>query len=73
VVVLPYLNAAQAAHPALPASVAFLRAAGIPVLLGGDGFTPSTATSTTTPGPPPSTHSPAAPRRTASGPSRSPT
>ena len=40
VVVLPYLNAAQAAHPTLPTSVAFLRSAGISVLLGGDGFIP---------------------------------
>jgi len=40
VVALPYLNAAQAAHPALSTSVALLRSAGISVLLGGDGFTP---------------------------------
>jgi len=40
VVALPYLNAAQAAHPALSTSVALLRSAGVSVLLGGDGFTP---------------------------------
>jgi phosphopantothenoylcysteine synthetase/decarboxylase len=41
VVVLPYCNAAQAAHPAFDTSVAFLRAAGVSVLLGGaDGFVP---------------------------------
>lgn len=40
VVAMPYFNAAQAAHPALAINVAFLRSAGISVLLGGDGFTP---------------------------------
>ncbi|MEW2577515.1 flavoprotein [Streptomyces syringium] len=40
-VALPYLNAAQAAHPALDRSVTFLREAGATVLLGGkDGFAP---------------------------------
>ncbi|OEV13746.1 flavoprotein [Streptomyces nanshensis] len=40
-VALPYLNRAQAAHPALPRSVDFLRANGVTVLMGGpDGFTP---------------------------------
>ncbi|WP_236655467.1 flavoprotein [Streptacidiphilus carbonis] len=40
VVALPYLNAAQAAHGALDASVTFLRASGISVLLGAGGFVP---------------------------------
>lgn len=40
VVALPYLNQAQAGHPALGRSVDFLRANGVTVLLGGDGFTP---------------------------------
>ncbi|WP_372458518.1 flavoprotein [Streptomyces niphimycinicus] len=40
VVALPYLNQAQAGHPALGHSVDFLRANGVTVLLGKDGFTP---------------------------------
>ena len=40
VVALPFLNAAQAAHPAFKRSVAELRAAGVTVLLGGDGYEP---------------------------------
>ncbi|RKN47204.1 flavoprotein [Streptomyces hoynatensis] len=40
VVALPYLNSAQAGHPALDRSVAFLRSCGVTVLLGGDGFVP---------------------------------
>ncbi|MFI1969555.1 flavoprotein [Streptomyces cinnamoneus] len=37
---LPHLGAAQAAHPALSRSVDFLRAAGVTVLLGEDGYDP---------------------------------
>ncbi|MGW0648370.1 flavoprotein [Streptomyces umbrinus] len=37
---LPYLNRAQAAHPALGRSVAFLRECGVNVLLGEGGFVP---------------------------------
>jgi phosphopantothenoylcysteine synthetase/decarboxylase len=37
---LPYLNRAQAAHPALSRSVAFLRECGVTVLLGEGGFLP---------------------------------
>lgn len=40
VVALPYLNQAQAAHPALSRSVEFLRASGVTVLLGDGGFVP---------------------------------
>ena len=40
IVALPYLNAAQAAHPALDRSVRFLREQGVDVLLGEDGFVP---------------------------------
>ncbi|MDJ0345552.1 flavoprotein [Streptomyces sp. H10-C2] len=40
IVALPYLNNAQAAHPVFDLSVEFLRAQGVRVLLGGDGFTP---------------------------------
>ncbi|MFF8732766.1 flavoprotein [Streptomyces sp. NPDC015171] len=44
VVALPYINAAQARHPALPRAVATLRGAGVRVLLHDDhepvGFTP---------------------------------
>lgn len=40
-VALPFLNNAQAAHPAFARSVEFLRQAGVRILLGGDGFTPS--------------------------------
>ncbi|MGC0416503.1 flavoprotein [Embleya sp. AB8] len=40
VVALPYLNAAQAGHPALARNTTELRAAGVTVLLGGDGFVP---------------------------------
>ncbi|MGW9209273.1 flavoprotein [Embleya sp. NPDC055664] len=40
IVALPYLNVAQAAHPALARSTRELRAAGVTVLLGGDGFVP---------------------------------
>ncbi|AUH41207.1 flavoprotein [Streptomyces sp. CMB-StM0423] len=39
-VALPYLNRAQAAHPALDRSVAFLRDNGVSVLLGEEGFIP---------------------------------
>jgi phosphopantothenoylcysteine synthetase/decarboxylase len=39
-VALPYLNRAQAAHPALGKSVDFLRTCGVTVLLGKGGFTP---------------------------------
>jgi hypothetical protein len=39
-VALPYLNQAQAAHPALGRSVEFLRANGVTVLLGDGGFVP---------------------------------
>ncbi|MGW7519718.1 flavoprotein [Streptomyces sp. NPDC054796] len=39
-VALPYLNRAQAAHPALDQSVDFLRTAGVTVLLGDGGFVP---------------------------------
>lgn len=40
VVALPYLNQAQAAHPAFPSSVETLRQAGVPILLGRDGYEP---------------------------------
>ncbi len=40
VVSLPYLNRAQARHPAWDASVALLRGAGVTVLLGEGGFVP---------------------------------
>jgi hypothetical protein len=39
-VALPYLNSAQAAHPALARSVDVLTGAGVRVLLGEGGFTP---------------------------------
>ncbi|NEC91526.1 flavoprotein [Streptomyces sp. SID12501] len=39
-VALPYLNQAQAAHPALERSVSFLRECGVTVLLGLGGFVP---------------------------------
>jgi len=39
-VVLPFLNAAQAAHPAFGRSVTELRQAGVTVLLGSDGYEP---------------------------------
>ncbi|MFE0374762.1 flavoprotein [Streptomyces inhibens] len=39
-VALPYLNQAQAAHPALGQTVDFLRANGVTVLLGDGGFVP---------------------------------
>ncbi|MGW8378051.1 flavoprotein [Streptomyces sp. ODS28] len=39
-VALPYLNRAQAAHPALDQSVSFLRANEVTVLLGESGFVP---------------------------------
>ncbi len=39
-VCLPYINAAQAAHPALPRAVDILRTAGVAVLLGDGGHTP---------------------------------
>jgi phosphopantothenoylcysteine synthetase/decarboxylase len=39
-VALPFLNAAQAAHPAFARSVNQLREAGVTVLLGPDGFQP---------------------------------
>lgn len=40
IVALPHWNNAQHAHPALPRSVEFLRAAGVTVLLGDGGFVP---------------------------------
>src|SRR5262249_4171234 len=39
-VALPFLNAAQAAHPAFKRSVNELREAGVKVLLGDEGYTP---------------------------------
>ncbi|GCD32330.1 flavoprotein [Streptomyces chrestomyceticus JCM 4735] len=39
-VALPHFNDAQAAHPAIARHVAFLREAGVTVLLGDTGFTP---------------------------------
>lgn len=39
-VALPFLNAAQAAHPAFNRSVRELRQAGVKVLLGDEGYTP---------------------------------
>jgi hypothetical protein len=39
-VALPYLNQAQAAHPAFPRSVEVLREAGVQVLLGAGGYEP---------------------------------
>jgi phosphopantothenoylcysteine synthetase/decarboxylase len=39
-VALPFLNAAQAAHPAFGRSVRELREAGVKVLLGDEGYTP---------------------------------
>lgn len=41
-VALPFLNAAQAAHPAFGRSVKELREAGVKVLLGDDGYEPHT-------------------------------
>lgn len=41
-VALPFLNAAQAAHPAFGRSVEELRKAGVQVLLGAAGYTPHT-------------------------------
>lgn len=41
-VALPFLNAAQAAHPAFDSNVGLLRSAGVTVLLGDDGYTPHT-------------------------------
>ena len=41
-VALPFLNAAQAAHPAFGRSVQELRQAGVKVLLGNEGYTPHT-------------------------------
>jgi hypothetical protein len=40
VVALPYLNQAQAAHPAFAPNVETLRGAGAQILLGADGYTP---------------------------------
>lgn len=40
IVTLPYLNDAQAAHPAFAGNVALLRSAGVTVLLGEDGYVP---------------------------------
>ena len=40
VVALPYLNQAQAAHPAFAPNVETLRGAGAQILLGPDGYTP---------------------------------
>ncbi|MFD8994235.1 hypothetical protein [Streptomyces abikoensis] len=37
---LPHWNTAQDQHPAVPGSLATLRAAGVHVLLGNGGFTP---------------------------------
>ena len=42
VTVLPYLNAAQAAHPAFPHTIQVLRDSGVTVLLGNSGFLPHT-------------------------------
>ena len=39
-VALPYLNQAQAAHPAFAPNVETLRAAGAQILLGAGGYTP---------------------------------
>lgn len=39
-VALPFLNAAQAAHPAFARNVELLRSAGVAVLLGADGYEP---------------------------------
>jgi hypothetical protein len=39
-VALPFLNAAQAKHPAFQRSVKELREAGVKVLLGDEGYTP---------------------------------
>jgi hypothetical protein len=39
-VALPYINAAQAAHPALPQTVDVLTSSGVKVLLGDGGFVP---------------------------------
>jgi phosphopantothenoylcysteine synthetase/decarboxylase len=39
-VALPFLNTAQAAHPAFNRSVQVLRQAGVTILLGGEGYTP---------------------------------
>lgn len=39
-VALPYINAAQAEHPALPGHLHTLRQAGVPVLLGPEGHVP---------------------------------
>jgi hypothetical protein len=43
IVALPYLNQAQAAHPAFPRSVDVLQAAGVNVLLGAEGWEPHRA------------------------------
>lgn len=40
IVVLPFLNAAQAAHPNFAGNVEVLRSAGVAVLLGTDGYEP---------------------------------
>ncbi|MGI5530374.1 flavoprotein [Streptomyces syringium] len=40
IVALPHWNDAQAAHPAIPRSIKALRAAGVTILLGEDGFVP---------------------------------
>ena len=40
IITLPYLNDAQAAHPAFAGNVALLRSAGVTVLLGEDGYVP---------------------------------
>jgi phosphopantothenoylcysteine synthetase/decarboxylase len=40
IVALPFLNSAQAAHPAFDRSVAELRGAGVQVLLGAEGYDP---------------------------------
>jgi hypothetical protein len=39
-IALPFLNQAQAAHPAFPRSVAILRDAGVKVLIGDEGYSP---------------------------------
>jgi phosphopantothenoylcysteine synthetase/decarboxylase len=41
-VALPFLNAAQATHPVFGRSVEVLRAVGVKILLGEDGYTPHT-------------------------------
>lgn len=40
IIALPHFNDAQAAHPAVVSHIAFLRGAGVTVLLGEGGFAP---------------------------------